>query len=72
MKVPSELMIIEPFEGGTSGVVFSTKFPSTSKSPASVKSPLTEASYATVIFSLSKTGASLIGFTVMVSVAVFV
>jgi len=57
------LITIVPSVGSTNGVVFTTKLPSTSLSPASVKSPLTGISSGVVSFSLSTIGSSLTGVT---------
>ena len=64
MYVPSILITIEPLLGSTKGVVVTTKFPSISLSPISVKSPFTGMLTEVVWYSLSTTGASLIGNTV--------
>ena len=61
-------MVILPLEGPETGVVFTTKLPSTSESPESVRSPLTGVSNPVMSFSLSTTGGSLTGFTVIVMV----
>ena len=57
--------MIDPLFGPDSGVVFTTKFPSMSLSPASVKSPIADVFSTIVCISLSTIGASFTGFTVM-------
>jgi len=69
--VPSGLITIVPLSGASIGVVFTTKFPSTSLSPVSVKSPEVGVFTPTDMFSLSTIGASLIGSTVISIVATF-
>ena len=61
--------MIVPFEGPESGVVFTTKFPSMSLSPASVKSPEVGVSSGVVLNSLSTIGPSFTGVTVNVIIA---
>ena len=61
VNVPSILITIEPLSGESIGTVFTTKFPSTSLSPISVRSPPLVPPTGTEIYSLSTTGASLIG-----------
>ncbi len=58
-------MITEPLLGPSTGVVVTTKFPSTSESPASVKSPEPVPLNEMTTSSLSTTGPSLIGLTVI-------
>ena len=69
VNVPSALMTIVPFEGPLNGVVFTTKLPSISLSPISVKSPPPEPLITTEMFSLSTTGASFTGLTVINNVS---
>ena len=64
VNVPSPLIVIVPLLASSTGVVLTTRLPSMSKSPVSVKSPLTGVFTEVVKFSLSTTGGSFTGFTV--------
>ena len=64
-------MTIVPLLGPETGFVFARRVvPSISKSPASIKSPVTGVLYAQLATSLSTTGASLTAFTVIVIMAI--